>query len=250
MLEIANILQKEGVLFLDKGLAWGGKISDYRKEIEALRKEKPTAEIIAVELEVDDPVLQQDFKIRLIDHHNEYAHKPASIIQVLELLKKEPTRWHRLVAANDSRYIPGLIDFGASKEEIMQIRFKDRQAQGVKEADEASAEYSIKENLQYQGVHAIVKSLTPYFSTIVDRLYGRFESLIVYNDVTVAFYGYEIKKLELFLQAKGLQRSEYYFGGGKRGFAGVKKGVLLPGAIRKLSQSWFDKNLENCIKEE
>ena len=64
----------------------------------------------------------------------------------------------QLVAANDSRYIPGMIKLGASREEIDDIRRADRAAQGVSEGDdERLAEESLKKRISPE-----VSSIAPF----------------------------------------------------------------------------------------
>ena len=49
---------------------------------------------------------------------NNNASRPASILQVCELLGIAPTRKMQLVAANNSGHIPAMINMGAAKSEI------------------------------------------------------------------------------------------------------------------------------------
>jgi hypothetical protein len=75
----------------------------------------------------------------VVDHHGDNAGLPASIMQVLDLLKIEPTRWDDLVAANDEAYFPGLQAMGATRAEIDSVRAHCRAAQGISPEQEAEA---------------------------------------------------------------------------------------------------------------
>lgn len=63
--------------------------------------------------------------------------------QVASILDHPLNRYQTLVAANDKAYIPGMLEIGASHEEINLIRQEDRKAQGVIEDDEKLAQEAI-----------------------------------------------------------------------------------------------------------
>ena len=126
MKTIKDLLDKQGVAYSDSNLGWGATTSKYGEEIEKVAKEGKTPVII--ELGIDSKLPENTINI---DHHNENASKPASILQVCDLLGIEPTRKMQLIAANDSGYIPAMLEMGATKEEIAQIRYQDRAAQGI-----------------------------------------------------------------------------------------------------------------------
>lgn len=75
--------------------------------------------------------------LTVIDHHNQRASEPASIVQVIRLLdcwgKLSPAtqRWVELIAANDTDYIPGMARIGATPEEISRVRALDGAILGI-----------------------------------------------------------------------------------------------------------------------
>ncbi|MDR2511856.1 MAG: hypothetical protein LBC89_05305, partial [Bacteroidales bacterium] len=154
-----------------------------------------------------------------IDHHNDFAGKPAAIEQIADILNIELTEYQKLVAANDSGYIPAMQRLGATQERIDEIRRKDRAAQGVTDEDERKAEISISEHLQQQGDLLVVKSLTPRFSTITDRLFP-YKKLLIYTDNELTCYG-EGKNLLVEHYQKEISEGKMYHGGGENGYFGV-----------------------------
>ncbi len=165
MATIKKLLDKENIAYSDAGLSWGASTSKYGEEIEKTAKEGRTPVII--ELAVDSPVPENTINV---DHHNENAHKPASILQVCELLDVKPTREMQLVAANDSGYIPAMIEMGATKEEINAIRYKDRASQGITPEQEKQAEEAIAGAKEVFGV-TVVRMAHSKTATVTDRLF-------------------------------------------------------------------------------
>jgi len=165
MATIKNLLKKEGVAYSDAGLAWGASTSKYGDEIEKVAKEGKTPVIIelAVDSKLPDNVIN-------VDHHNENASRPASILQVCELLGVKPTREMQLVAANDSGYIPAMLAKGATKEEINAIRYKDRACQGITPEQEKQAEEAIAGAREVCGV-TVIKMAHSKTATVTDRLF-------------------------------------------------------------------------------
>lgn len=135
MVEIKNILQVHQLSFVDKGLRWGARASHYMGELRTIGAETP----VLIELETDIDLPENSI---IIDHHNSKAgqNQPTSIEQVGDLLGIKLNRWQQLIAANDRGWIPGLMEAGASREEIEQIRKFDRACQGVTEKMEVEAE--------------------------------------------------------------------------------------------------------------
>jgi hypothetical protein len=147
-----------------------------------------------------------------IDHHNNLNHLPSSIEQLSALLGLNLTRYQQLVAENDKNYIPGLIAFGATILEIHEIRQKDREIQGVTKEDEHLAELSIKMNLnKIDEKYYILKSKTSNFSIITDQLYGTYDSLIIYTNKELTYYGQKVGKLNMTFE-KFLFEKKAHFG--------------------------------------
>jgi hypothetical protein len=135
MLTIRALLEREvsKAEINDKNLAWGAKLSDYAREIEAAVLAGRTA--VGVELADDMP---EDWAVRgsllLVDHHGDRSEEPPSLKQVFDLLRLPEARWTRdfaLVAANDAGHVRGMKAIGAATDKMMDIRARDRAAQGV-----------------------------------------------------------------------------------------------------------------------
>ena len=131
-----------------------------------------------------------------------------------------------LVAANDAGYIPAMQALGATEDEIIEIRRRDRAAQGVTEDDELLAEKSIAENLTLCGDLLIVRSMTPHFSPICDRLFP-YRRVLVYTDDEWTYYGEGKSELVESLSGE-INHHRIYHGGGKNGYIGAAKGVFSP----------------------
>ncbi len=211
MLEIRKILLSKGLRFYDENLCWdNAKLNQYSKEFNG------TDSFIGIELVAD---IEPPTNYLLIDHHNENAEKPSAIEQVAELLGIMLTRDQQLIAANDKEYIPAMEAMGATKQEIADIRKRDREVQGATEEDERLGEQSIRENLSIEKGITVVKSRTSKFSTITDRLYPC-TRLLIYTDHELSYYGQGISQLVL---AFGdlIKQHKAYSGGGENGFFGI-----------------------------
>lgn len=221
MTTIKNLLVNAGEQFETHDLRWdNAKLSSYEKTLEEYGN-SPDYQIYGVELNEDIP--HPDNYVR-IDHHNDFANKPSSLEQVATLLGFAMDRHMQLVAANDSRYIPGMIKLGASREEIDDIRRADRAAQGISEGDdERLAEESLKSCKGDASNLYVVKSLTSKFSTICDRMYP-YRRLLIYNDDIAEFYGEEVNDLTSLFKSE-LDAKKMYHGGGDSGYLGTVSGA-------------------------
>lgn len=235
MQAIEELLKQQGERFINKGLSWGAKLSSYEQELQ----EHPDIIIYGIELSED---ITPPSNYYHIDHHNELSHLPSSIEQVAVLLNVSLNREQQLIAANDSKYIPGMLALGASDKEIQTIRMLDRKAQGVTSEDEKLGEESIRQ-MEWQGDVIVVRALTDRFSTITDRLYGKSDKLIVYNSGKLVYYGPGIDILADRLQHWLPEKA--YYGGGASGYFGVKDNVfsetdikqtVLPTILKHVSQ--------------
>ena len=218
MMEIRRILESYKITFFDNNLTWDtAHLSAYSN----IFSDRPNAHYYGVELKED--CLKPLYYTR-IDHHNDYSDREASILQVASLLEIEPDHRLELVAANDARYIPGMLELGASRCEIDVIRRQDRAAQGVSEEDERNAELSITRSLSIHGDLQVVYSLTPCFSPICDRLYP-YHRLLIYTDDVWSFYGEG--KTELVRSFDDLiSQGKLYHGGGDKGYIGSCRGAF------------------------
>ena len=201
MLEIINVCREAGVEVVDHHLQWGPSASAYAKEIAAAISEGKRLVLIELKLDIEVPA-----DAIIVDHHNENSGKPASILQVLDLLGMEPSREQQLIAANDCGYIPGLLALGATPEEVAKVRYADRAAQGITPEQESEAERAIAAAEVVNGV-TIVKMAHSKTATVCDRLFNPQKEqrlLIVSEDGETNFFG--DGKLCMALQGKDTGR--------------------------------------------
>lgn len=230
MLTIRDILETNHYIFLDHHLTWSNaRLSLYQKNIDFFWAKEPTGTIFGIELE-NDIALQSD-NYHTIDHHNERSDFPSALEQILSICHMPMNRTYQLVAANDKGYIPGMLAIGATPEEINTTRTADRKAQGVTDEDEQLAEKAINKQLKKIGNLTIVKTECSHFSPICDRLYP-YQSLLIYNDKEWNYYGNQVQTIkERFL--KEYQKGNIFYGGGKNGFIGSKRGVYSKEEIKE-----------------
>ena len=222
----------DGQNIADHHLQWGAKLSNYQDLF------NDTRTFVGIELTRDIPPPSHYIEI---DHHNENSHKSSSLEQVIDLLKKdlgieiEFTRELQLIAANDKGYIPAMLELKATKEEIADIRQRDRKAQGVTAEDEQLAEQSIRENCTQEGGITVVKSLTSKFSAITDRIYPC-PKLLIYTDQELTFYGEGASLLNSAF-SELVKQNLAYSGGGENGFFGISALSENYTEMRELAQS-------------
>lgn len=186
MVAIINACREAGIEVVDKHLGWGAAASAYSEEIAAAVSEDKIPVLVELTLDIEVPSTSI-----VVDHHNENAGKPASILQVLDLLGMEPSREQQLIAANDCGYIPGMLALGATPEEIAAVRMADRAAQGITPEQEAEAERAIAEAKIVNGV-TIVKMAHSKTATVCDRLFDPEKEqrlLIISGDGESNFFG-------------------------------------------------------------
>lgn len=237
MLEIKKLLDEQGIRYVDKNLDWGNaKLKMYADEVEQYADSEAYT-LYGIELHEDDfGTLPENY--HRIDHHNAYSHLPSAIEQVCALLEIPMTRHQQLVAANDKAYIGGMKVMGATDVEIADIRFKDRQAQGVTPEDERMADEALKNKKQIDDL-IVVNSQSSRFSPICDQLYPC-DKLLIYNDNELVYYGKEKNKLvQLF--TKGIDVGKMYHGGGDAGFIGTVKGKCEKVEIERIKDSVIEK---------
>lgn len=218
MLEIKHLIISHGERFADANLLWSNAcLSAYSPNI----AKEPDIDYYGVELQEDCPLPKHYTRI---DHHNDYHDRPASILQVANLLAVEPDRHLKLVAANDSGYISAMQALNASKEEIAEIRKQDRAAQGVTEEDERLAELSVSKYLINQNGLFVVHAQTSRFSPICDRLYP-YQHLLIYTDNEWIYYG-EGKSDLVAMLTEQINNNKVYHGGGDNGYIGASAGAF------------------------
>lgn len=213
--------QCSGCISVDLNLSWSNALlSNYLGVFDNF----PRAEFYAVELQEDIEVPAGVIsRYHRIDHHNEYAYRSSSLEQVAEVLGVALNRRQLLIAANDRGYIPAMKALGATEDEIAEIRRLDRRAQGVTEDDERLAEESLACNMHKGRQLWVVKSLSPKFSPICDRLYP-YQRLLIYTDSEWMFYGEG--KLELVEQLReDIRAKKVFYGGADDGYVGCVRGA-------------------------
>jgi len=137
--------------FVDKGLAWGAKASDYGPEIAEAGKRGDVPVLIELALDMELPG-----NAVIIDHHGERAgaDMPTALEQVFDFLgldrQRQWTRHFELVAANDRGHIAGMQEAGASRREIAAIRRAEWRALGLDEKDEREVRQALA-GLEKQG---------------------------------------------------------------------------------------------------
>lgn len=218
MVEIRKILEKASLRFYDHKLQWGAKLSDYKKKLDTISKDDQP---VLIELELD--VLYPENTL-IIDHHNpvKASGNLSSIEQIANLLNVKLNSWQKLIAINDVAWIDGLIEVGATQEEIENIRAFDRKCQGVNEKSEKEAEEAIMK-MDAHGNLAVVEIPHKHASAVIDRLYSKFENILVFSPNETNFSGRgDIVK---FLAE---QYPDSWFGGNLpiKGFWGIRSKVI------------------------
>ena len=226
MQTIVQILTDRNVIFKDRYLQWDNALlSQYEEEIQQYGNKEPFI-IYGVELKED--ITPPTNYIR-IDHHNEYATYPSAMEQVASILDHPLNRYQTLVAANDKAYIPGMLEIGASHEEINLIRQEDRKAQGVIEDDEKLAQEAITNGTEKIGSLYVVFTTANKFSPICDRLYP-YEKLLIYTPNELIYYGKGINSIQKILK-RYTPISNIFWGGGINGFIGTVRNRLTTNEI-------------------
>lgn len=210
---------KENENFFDKNLKWGAKLSSYQKELTKLKDKT----IYGIELIEDITIPANYIKI---DHHNEYSHKEASLMQILKLLGKSPTREDNLIIANDIGHIEAMKCIRATEEEIQKIRKQEREIQGVTAKDEQQAQKDIQNRIEQNGIY-IIETKLKSFSPIVDNFLDR--PLLVYSDSSLVYYG-DIESLKNRYKEE-IIKNEAYHG---RGYFGFSSEYLKSKNIKKI----------------
>lgn len=178
MAEITRVCREAGVEVIDHNLPWGAKVSNYASEIAKAVADSKVPVLVELTLDIKIPE-----SAIVVDHHNENAGKPASLLQVLDLLGLEPTRRQQLIAANDSGYIPAMLAMGATPEEVAEVRYADRAAQGITPEQEREAERAIAAAEVVNGV-TIIRLSHSKSSPVCDRLFkqGQEERLLILSN--------------------------------------------------------------------
>lgn len=217
MVTIKKILDEYKQEYLDKDLSWSEAcLSEYA---DSFAKYPPHEfQIFGIELREDVGLPANYHKI---DHHNSFEKNPSALTQVCELLERKMNKEELLIAANDERYIPGMLSIGATKEEIEIIRRKDRECQGITPEDEKYAEEALRCNTKKHFGLTYVYTKSTKFSPIVDKLFPT-SRLFVYTDNEFTYYG---AKKEQYLKkiCAEFPDIKFYEGGGSNGYFGASE---------------------------
>lgn len=164
---IKELLKQNGIETVDYNIEWGAKASTYKEQIAQAINGGYMPVLIELEMDIEIPS-----KAIIIDHHGNRHKESASILQVCKLLNIEPTREIQLIAANDAGWIPALRKFGATEQEIEEIRRKDRIAQGFTEELEKISQtlFNNAELHNDLGLAVILSSPINKFAGIKDRM--------------------------------------------------------------------------------
>ena len=228
MSTISDMLAEKKECFIDKHLSWdNAKLSAYIEEIKLYN----TSEYIIYGIELTEDIKPPENYIR-IDHHNDYDNKDSSLEQTAEILNYELDRIQFLIAKNDSDYIDGMINVGASLAEIQEVRLRDRYSQGVTTAEENRALLDIENNKMIIDDLIVVKTSLSKFSPITDRLYP-YKQLIIYSNDELVYYGYK-KNILVNCFLERISKGEIYYGGKDNGFMGTPNGRFTGKEIIKL----------------
>ncbi len=214
MQTIIELLKENDQNFVDRNLRWDNAVLSVYKDLLGFE-----GAIFGVELYEDITPRKNYYRI---DHHNDFIGKKSSLEQVADILGVKMTRCQKLVAANDSRYIPGMVDLGATETEIREIRKADRKAQGVTDADEILADKAIENNLSMRNGVMVVKLETNRFSAICDKLYP-YKKLLIYSDSELVYYGEDVGKVACRFEDE-IKCGRAFKGGGETGFFGLASG--------------------------
>lgn len=239
MCVIADMLRAQRITFKDYSLQWdNAHLSQYQTELQEYGNHA-FFQIYGVELQED--IIPPTNYIR-IDHHNDFIDKPSALEQVANLLNVSLNRYQQLVVINDRAYIPGLQAAGATSDEIAQIRYNDRKAQGVTKEEEQWAELAINENREQIGDLIIIHAFCSHFSPICDRLYP-YEKLLIYTDEELMYYGKGVNQL-IVLFGSEIFSNQFFYGGGENGYIGIVRNSCsfqqLQKFINKIKQYEYD----------
>lgn len=219
MLTIKQMLEgMDDCVVIDKQLRWdNARLSAYKDEL----PQHTYNNIYGIELQ-EDITLPENY--HRIDHHNDWDDRPSALEQVAMVVGVTLNRYQQLVAANDRGYIPAMQNLSATKEEIGEIRRRDREAQGVTIEDERLAEKAVCSNCRHYGKLAVVSSPTSRFSPICDRLFP-YHRLLIYTDQEWMYYGEGKAQLVKHFDNDIAQRKVFH-GGGDSGYIGGVRGTF------------------------
>ncbi len=214
--------------YLTTGQRWGASWADLEPGITArideFHRENPSCPVYGIELRGPSPPFAEN-----IDHHlysedrgrgfpaEDRRHPLTSIEQVASIIGVELNRFQSLVAKNDSGYIPAMLSFGASKEEIESIREADRRAQGLTESDELNAKADLT-RMEKRGDRIRVRCTGRPTSAHVDGLHGLATELLLTSREQWEYYGPRFRRFFAVMEGE----ASWQGGTASNGYAGVQ----------------------------
>ena len=167
MVRIKEILDAQRICWVQPIKFWGPK--SFGPEQIGSEGMTPGTRVVFVEA-APSPEFPATRATVVIDHHGDNAGLPASILQVLDLLHLEPTRWDLVIAANDSGWFPGLQKLGATAEEMAAVRLADRSAQSITPEHETEAERALSAPIEMIGSIRVIRMSHSKCAPIGDRI--------------------------------------------------------------------------------
>jgi hypothetical protein len=178
MLRIKQRLQRVGAKIVGEVTTWeGADISNREQEIQTAINDGHNPVL------VEHRGADEDARVEHIDHHGENSHREAAILQVLTRTGLEPNLIDKIIAANDSSYIPGMKQIldenyrqrfidkrtaaGTTTEVaeeryrsvcariISSVRREDRKAQGVTEEMEKEGADAVEAMVHRDGLNIV-----------------------------------------------------------------------------------------------
>jgi hypothetical protein len=177
MRRIAEILAAVGVDFVDAGLGWGAKGSDYGTAVfESAVQDGFTPVLIELELDCDLPE-----EAVIVDHHGDLSDQPPALIQVAEMIGHQMDRIDMIIAANDAGFYPGLLgqvkipgmgrlDPQASADEIAEVRGLNTLHTGERADQEAEIDQALASSVEKIGEIRVVRISHSKTGRVGDRM--------------------------------------------------------------------------------
>jgi len=185
---IIEILQQKGENILITSQTWGASWQNLETDI--FNNIPLFSTVYGVELQGEKPENAINIDHHVYENDNRYNSKTA-IEQVAEILNIELSIEQKFIAANDNKYIPGMIKLGGklgfTEQEIQKyihiVRAKDRFAQGITEQQEKQSVNAI-ESLNINGKQKLIIINLPHSkcATVTDRLFGLYENLLILSE--------------------------------------------------------------------
>ena len=238
MLAIRELLKRHPEFRVhDRGLSWGAKASAYLEDIRQALSSDRTPVLVELEIDLPDDIPRD--RLHIVDHHGPLAgiDRPTSIEQIFKLLGLPHEAWTRdlaLIAANDRGHTTGMMRIGATLAEMLDIRRRDRAAQGITESEEEQGREAAANSEQHFGGKLTVVQLphgrTATVTDRLDELLGGpgYQNLLILGLQQTTFFG-----SGRYIDALRTAFSDGWFGGElpRRGYWGCGRVIQLTSFI-------------------